>query len=157
MVLPYLCHTPPNLTKLFRLANRMIGLVLSSGQPGVTEVFKKQSRTKNISLLRKHFLATNFSDNDMKRGERLIPVLIDELALTSPNQLFAKVPQEPNVHTSYRDVTISDLANAINHAAWWMEQHFGRSDSFETLSYAGPSDLRIITLIIAAVKTGHKV
>lgn len=82
---------------------------------------------------------------------------MDELAKTAPDRVLAQVPLKIAVDANYRSVTVADLASAINHAAWWIEDQIGRSQQFTTLAYAGPQDLRIFTLIVGAIKTGHKV
>lgn len=44
----------------------------------------------------------------------------------------------------------------MNTTAWWVRNHFTRSDEFETIGYIGPPHLRHFMLIIAAQKTGYK-
>ncbi|MCJ1280743.1 hypothetical protein MMC26_000060 [Xylographa opegraphella] len=51
---------------------------------------------------------------------------------------------------------MSELANAVNRCAYWVEQKLGASSVFETLAYMGPSDLRYAIVFLAAVKCGYK-
>jgi hypothetical protein len=90
-------------------------------------------------------------------GRRLLPTLIDERARTCPEQSFASIPLSSDVRDGFRDVSYLELANAINRCAWWMDGEIGRGRCFETLAYMGSTDLRYAIILIAAIKTGHKV
>lgn len=90
-----------------------------------------------------------------KPGRRLLPVIVDE---RDPKQIFARVPKSS---TTLRDglinITYGEFARAINRAAGWLEDKFGRSTSFDTLAYIGPSDIRYGIFFLAATKLGYKV
>ena len=90
-------------------------------------------------------------------GRRLLPSLIDEIAQSSPEAPFVAISRSLDVHNGFRDVSYRELARAINKFSWWIERNIGKSQTFETLGYLGPLDLRYPLLILAAVKTGHKV
>ena len=92
-----------------------------------------------------------------KCGKRLIPHIIDGLALTNPRKVFASYPRSSNLQEGFRDVNYLQLANAINACAWWIESQVGKSHVLETLAYIGPSDLRYAIFTVAAIKTGYKV
>ncbi|MCJ1313636.1 hypothetical protein MMC25_007315 [Agyrium rufum] len=89
-------------------------------------------------------------------GQRLLPTYIDELARSDPDRLYVSVPRSTDIKDGFRDVSFQTFANAINRCAWWIEKTLGRSDNFETLAYLGPQDLRYCILVVAAIKTGHK-
>ena len=93
----------------------------------------------------------------IKYGQRLLPILVDEIALSDPDRVFVSFPSTDGTDTKYQDVNFASLARAINRCSWWLEENIGRSESFETLSYMGPQDLRLIVLVFAAIKIGHKV
>jgi hypothetical protein len=40
---------------------------------------------------------------------------------------------------------------------WWLHRTLGPGESFETLLYLGPNDLRHNILLLGAVKAGYKV
>lgn len=61
------------------------------------------------------------------------------------------------IEDGFRAISFQALANAINACSWWIEAEIGKGMGFSTLAYLGPSDLRNIILIVAAIKTGHKV
>ena len=88
---------------------------------------------------------------------RPLPSLVDSIALDDPNRTIVSFPAIAAGGIEYLDVNFAAFARAINRSSWWLEENIGRSDSFKTLSYVGPSDLRLIILVFAAVKTGHKV
>ena len=90
-------------------------------------------------------------------GRRLIPSLIDEKALSAPNETYCYLAQTPRIEDGFRKISYRTFANAINACAWWIEATIGKGKDFATLAYLGPSDLRNTIAIIAAIKTGHKV
>jgi hypothetical protein len=90
-------------------------------------------------------------------GRRLFPSYLDQLAKTNPGRVYAAIPKTADVEDGYIDVTIADLARCTNFMAKWIEDTFGKSQNFETITYVGLSDLRGVALFLAAIKTGHKV
>lgn len=90
-------------------------------------------------------------------GARLLPQVVDEYARIDPNRVYASILLSANVSQGFRDVTMKDMAGAINSMAWWIKDHLGLRNEFETLGYIGVSDLRYPTIILAGVKCGWKV
>lgn len=90
-------------------------------------------------------------------GRRLVPHVLDELAASVPDRVYAAIPKTSNVQDGYRDVTIAELARGVHFMARWLEGTFGKSQTFETVTYAGLSDLKGITTLLAAIKVGYKV
>ena len=90
-------------------------------------------------------------------GRRLIPHLIDERAQNGWGQPFTSISRSLNPSDGFRDISISQFANAVNHCAWWMQEALGKSQDAETIAYTGPSDIRYGILTIAAQKAGYKV
>ena len=90
-------------------------------------------------------------------GKRLLPVLIDEIAASDPERVFASMPQTNDPSAGFRDVTFVHLSKAIDRCSWWVKEQLGCSNSFETVAYIGPLDLLYHILALACVKTGHKV
>lgn len=89
-------------------------------------------------------------------GRRLVPQVVDELAAKVPDRVYAAIPKTSDVQDGYRDVTIAELAQCVNFMARWLEEKFGKSETFETLTYVGLSDLKGITILLAAIKVGYK-
>lgn len=91
------------------------------------------------------------------KGQRLLPAMIDEIASSTPDRAFASIPRGVDVREGFVDVSYKQLARAINQCAWWIEEQVGRSVTFETLGYIGPTDLRYAIIFVACTKTGHTV
>jgi acyl-coenzyme A synthetase/AMP-(fatty) acid ligase len=96
-------------------------------------------------------------NSPMDCGRRLIPQLVDEIAFTDPERVFASVPKSSNLDDGYQDVSYNAFARAVNRCAWFLEKELGRSQDQTTLFYIGPLDLRYLVIILGAVKTGHLV
>lgn len=90
-------------------------------------------------------------------GRRLLPAVLDELAATNPTRLYGAIPKTSDLRDGFRDITVADLARCVNFMAKWIEDRFGRSDTFETITYVGITDFRGTIVFIAAVKCGYKV
>lgn len=92
-------------------------------------------------------------------GRRLIPTMIDDRALETPNRQFAIIPKSDNLQDGFKSLSYQSYANAINKLSWWLEDRLGRSHEtdFETVAYIGPNDLRYAMLCTAAVKTHRQV
>ena len=90
-------------------------------------------------------------------GRRLIPSLIDELAISTPQRTYCHVPWTTRVEDGFRAITYQCLSNAINVCTRWIVAEIGKGKDFATLAYLGPSDLRNTIIIVAAIKAGHKV
>jgi hypothetical protein len=90
-------------------------------------------------------------------GKRLIPVTVDQIAHLTPNKTLACIPFTYDLKDGFRDVSFGDFARAVDRTAWWLESSLGKSTTFTTLAYIGPSDLRYFILIIAACKVGYTV
>ncbi|KAI0169854.1 acetyl-CoA synthetase-like protein [Hypoxylon sp. FL1284] len=89
-------------------------------------------------------------------GRRLLPSVLDDQARTNPRRLYAVIPKTADVAQGFDEISIADLARCVDFMARWIEDRFGRSDRFETLTYIGLSDLRGPVMFFAAVKCGYK-
>ena len=90
-------------------------------------------------------------------GKRLLPQVVDEIARSGPDRIYASFPLSVDLSKGFHDVTFRNMAQAANHLAWWLEAHFGRSTNSETVAYMGVPDLRTAVFFLAAVKCGYKV
>lgn len=92
------------------------------------------------------------------RGKRLVPSVIDEIALREPNKPWGSMPVDSaDLSKGWTDISYAAFANAINRVAWWIEDHVGRSSNFEPVAYFGPGDHRTLIFFWAIIKTGHLV
>ena len=97
------------------------------------------------------------TQQDGQYGSRLLPQVVDELACSDPDRIYASIPRSSDLSDGFRDVSMLQISQAVNKFAHWLEGVIGRSTAFETISYMGPSDLRYPIIFLAAVKTGYKV
>ena len=72
-------------------------------------------------------------------GRRLIPTVVDEMAASTPDHVYAMIPRSQDFSDGLDNVTSRDLASAVNRAAFWIEHNLGRGVDFETIAYIGPS------------------
>ena len=88
-----------------------------------------------------------------------LPRLIDELAELCPNHPMVSLPRDNGrPELAFHDYSIKDFANAVNRAAWWIEEKLGRAQARgTTLHYVAPQDLSYFIITLAAVKTGYQV
>lgn len=92
-------------------------------------------------------------------GSRTIVTLIDQYASEDPSRVWAVVPiEDSNLSKGFKSITYGELANAISHAALWLQQNLDPSvTALETIAYAGPKDIRYPIIAVAAAKVGRKV
>lgn len=86
-------------------------------------------------------------------GRRLLPAVIDDAAVNNPDHVVYTIP----LTDGFREISHKTFANAINRAAWWLENSLGRSVSFEAIGYMGVNDLRYQILFSSAIKSGYTV
>ena len=132
--------TTNTLTESFLPASIRVGPAEDSASSHI-----EVSNTKEISSLQINY------------GHRLIPQVIDERAKVNPQGSVWSVPKSSNLADGFRDISYDQVARAINKVAWWIDEHIGKSTTFEKLAYIGPPDLRYSILTVAAQKTGHTV
>lgn len=93
-----------------------------------------------------------------KAGQRLLPVVIDDIAHDDPDRLWALLPSREGGQDDYQSITYAILANAINRMSWFMEGKLGKPNpgTFPTVCYIGKADMRYQVIEMAAAKTGFK-
>ncbi|RAL04515.1 acetyl-CoA synthetase-like protein [Aspergillus ibericus CBS 121593] len=89
--------------------------------------------------------------------KRLLTTEVDAIAEQDPGRRFCVMPKGSELSDGLREVTMRDLARAINSMCWWIEAQAGRGPaSCLTVVYMGANDIRYIIFIIACHKTGYK-
>ena len=78
--------------------------------------------------------------NGIEYGKRSIPSLIDHLAATDPDYVFALIPKTSQFADGLIDVTIGSFTKAIDRAAFWIESLVGESHDSSVIAYLGPSE-----------------
>ncbi|KAK6002886.1 hypothetical protein QM012_001636 [Aureobasidium pullulans] len=92
-------------------------------------------------------------------GTRLLPSLIDEIATTTPDRVYASVPRDDaDMSKGFKNVTYAEFARAIDTLSWWLDDTLGKADgTFPTFAYYGQRDLGYAIVVVAAAKVGRKV
>lgn len=92
--------------------------------------------------------------------QKLLPNVLFEIADQYPDVTYAEIFTSPtDLPSAYRKITFGQLAKAVNHLAWWIEENVGKpanNDGSETLVYFGMPDLRYGMLVFASVLVGYK-
>lgn len=84
--------------------------------------------------------------------------MLDSRAEADPNRVWARYPVSATSYTAgFQTATYSQMRTAVNRAARLLCDTLGESETFETLAYIGPNDLRYHIFLTAAIKTGYKV
>lgn len=96
------------------------------------------------------------ADDDEPIGKRLLPQVVDRIARRNPDKVFTSTPETNDLEDGFYDVTYAEMARLVNFMSWWIHDHMGPSESFETLGYMGTTDFRYIVVFLAAIKCGYK-
>ncbi|CAJ2500367.1 Uu.00g032200.m01.CDS01 [Anthostomella pinea] len=90
-------------------------------------------------------------------GSRLMPTAVDDIARATPDLTDAFIPRGADIGDGFVTATFSDIANATNRLAAWIESNIGTSSNFAAIAYMGLGDLRYVAVFLAAVECGFKV
>ena len=94
--------------------------------------------------------------DDIAYGERLLPQVLDRYARSDPKRVYASYALSSDLSQGFRDVTMEEMACAVDSFAWWIRGILGESDHFETVAYMGIADLRYPIVCLAGIKCGWK-
>ncbi|RSL69953.1 hypothetical protein CEP54_002031 [Fusarium duplospermum] len=92
-----------------------------------------------------------------KYGRRLLPSLVDEIAISDPDRVLYSITKTNNPADGFQDINAKEFARAVNRCAWYIEKHLGRGQNFPTLAFIGPQDVVYAILTLACIKTGYKI
>ncbi|RMD43204.1 hypothetical protein DV735_g1890, partial [Chaetothyriales sp. CBS 134920] len=88
-------------------------------------------------------------------GRRLIPQIMDSLALAEPDRTVFSVATFPGNSPQFQHISARSFTKAVDKTAWWLQAQVGRPASIQPVGYIGPHDLRHILLTYASVKAGY--
>ncbi|KAJ5435765.1 Male sterility NAD-binding [Penicillium cf. griseofulvum] len=88
--------------------------------------------------------------------KRLLATTVDDGAEINSSQRFAVIPRGPEISHGFQDISIKDLARAVNFMCWWIESMIGPAQYPETLAYMGSNDVRYFMFMLACQKTGYQ-
>ncbi|KAK3948964.1 hypothetical protein QBC32DRAFT_408241 [Pseudoneurospora amorphoporcata] len=91
-------------------------------------------------------------------GRRLILDIIKERAHNEPNREWMSIPRSSDPKDGWKTLTYLDAFNGINRIAHKLTRVCGTPapNSFPTVAYIGPSDIRYIVFALGAVKAGFQ-
>ena len=92
---------------------------------------------------------------DIPYGKRLLPQVVDEAAEQEPSRVVGMIAKSTDISKGFREISIGELATAVNHVAHWIEEKIGKSNAFETIAYIGIGDFRYWIMELAAMKCGY--
>ena len=97
--------------------------------PYLTTFVDWQSRRLNLACL----FNTNMAVPSPH--QQLLPHIVDDIAKTDPERIWAQVPQsEKTYEDGFRKISYKGMANGVNGVANWLVQRFGHVSDFETLA-----------------------
>ncbi|PHH93094.1 hypothetical protein CDD83_946 [Cordyceps sp. RAO-2017] len=96
---------------------------------------------------------------DKPYGQRLAVNIIDETAAKEPNRAFVCAPRTSDPRDGWEEISYQQISNAINNAATDIVKRFGSApkDSFPTVAYIGPNDVRYLIMMMGCIKAGYQV
>lgn len=97
--------------------------------------------------------------NDAPYGRRLLPTLIDQIAVQDPERECLLAPRSSEPSDGWKVITWKALSNAVNRAAHRIVDLFGKPEpgTIPTIAYIGHNDVRYVVTMVACVKAGYKV
>ena len=90
-------------------------------------------------------------------GKRLLPQIVDYHAQQNPHRVYASYAISADLAEGFHDVTMQQMAQAVDAFAWSLYESIGKSPDFETIAYLGVQDIRCPIVCLAAIKCGWKV
>ena len=73
-------------------------------------------------------------------GKRLIPQILDSLALSEPDRIIYSVANFSDVAHDFRHISARNFAQAVDKTAWWLHDQVGKPKSIQTVGYIGPRE-----------------
>lgn len=79
-------------------------------------------------------------------GRRLIPQILDRLALADPDRKVYSISSFYDDKLSFRDITAREFTKAVDKTAWWLNGQLSSDESqlskVRALGYIGPRKYR---------------
>jgi hypothetical protein len=68
-------------------------------------------------------------------GERLVPHVIDQIAINEPGSLLGIIARSPNILKGFQEVTSREFANVGDFTAWWIGEQLTLQVGPNTIAY----------------------
>lgn len=95
--------------------------------------------------------------DDTRFTNRLLAKVIDQKAERITNDVFLRYAGPDWEAEGYKSMTWSQLAEAVNKAAHWLDENLGKDVNLQSVAYVGPNDARYFFLLVAVMKTSRQV
>ncbi|KAM0531336.1 hypothetical protein ACHAPP_008096 [Verticillium nonalfalfae] len=93
--------------------------------------------------------------DDTPYGRRLIPQIMDSLAVVEPERVVFSLTKLSAESLEFRDISAQLFTQAVDKLAWWLHAQVGDTEQIQPVGYIGPHDLRHVLLTYACVKTNY--
>lgn len=97
-----------------------------------------------------------YANSKPQYGKRLLTNIVDDYATYEPERVFLYQPFSSNLEDGYRPITFRETSRAVNHLARELLRETKdatyEKDSFPTLAYIGPNDIRYVIVMLACIK-----
>ncbi|KAF3770725.1 hypothetical protein M406DRAFT_34511 [Cryphonectria parasitica EP155] len=87
---------------------------------------------------------------------RQVVKYLDDLAVNEPSRILYSITKTSNPADGFRDITVREVARAVDRCAWYLEETLGPAKDGQTLTYMGPQDITYVVLVLACNKTGYR-
>lgn len=95
------------------------------------------------------------SIEDIKYGERLLPQVVSDLAVTDPDRVVGYTARyNTGLPMSFIPFTTAQLSNAVNFTSYLIDNVLGK-DNHDVIGFIGLQDYRYWVMELAAINTGH--
>ena len=71
-------------------------------------------------------------------GRRLIPQILDSLAVAEPDRIIYSIAQFTNDVPTFRQISARNFQKAVDKTAWWLREQLGQHARIRTVGYIGP-------------------
>lgn len=71
-------------------------------------------------------------------GKRLIPQIVDNLALVDPDRVVYSIASFSDASHQFQHITAREFTKAIDKTAWWLRGLIGKPTSIQAVGYIGP-------------------
>lgn len=77
-------------------------------------------------------------NNSAEYGKRLLPQILDRLAITEPDRIIYSVATLSDISYGLRHISARTFAKAVDKTAWWLHKQVGTPTLIQTVGYIGP-------------------
>ncbi|KAK5118158.1 hypothetical protein LTR85_008138 [Meristemomyces frigidus] len=96
---------------------------------------------------------SNGGQNGAPGSTLVLPRVIDDIAANEPHRTWLSIPRSSDLSNGWRNITFSELGDAINGMAAWVDANLGPAKAKETIAYMGEGvDTAVDTLKSAVPK-----